>query len=209
MISEYHFQRGSRVSRHAAWAALFNHASPLYRIQLFGDFDEEDDEAVAEPDAPMEQDEPIGLVEDSVRADEDDGRRLPGGRATWIVDGGEIKFPGDSIITICANSLHRDGKNPCRLSRTSKSKDAASSRGRPLGFLLAWLKLGSLNRDLHCKAVRKKTMTDEDKCYLCCHDRRSALRLEFSANNADANILLGTERRKKPGEADEPADISS
>ena len=142
------------------------------------------------PDAELPAGEPAAPADESLF--------LPAGiaakiaRASWKVPGGVIKFSGMSMVATCTNPLHAEKGNPCRISRLVNSKNAESLRGRPLGFLLAWLAMDCADRALHINAVSRKKMTIADGVFLNNFERRSTLRQAFSESAADdPSILLG------------------
>ena len=125
-----------------------------------------------------------------------DGPRLAMPRVDWA-DGGAMHsirynaIDGD-MIAYCGHHGQM-----CRRTKTCKAGRKFGS-GRPVGFLVAWLKAHAADKASHCVA---------QPCDFIFEDR-SAARAEFAALPG-AQLLLNFERPPFDGEGDEPPVVQS
>ena len=107
---------------------------------------------------------------------------LPNGNSRW-----DLPPHGSLVYNVAARSLdahcnceaHKQNRrNPCRLNRTidADSRRGQSARGRPLGFLLAWLWHSDACGDSpsHKNAAKPKECTDADREALSLTRRQAA-----------------------------------
>lgn len=117
------------------------------------------------------------------------------------VEIGKVVFnePAGSLDAHC--HLHRDSHLHCAVNRTVRMSNPKVPRGRPLAFLLAWLRAGAdyTTRDAHFAA---RLGRDEAEA-LCTHERRVAIRSEIEADPYWAEAR-SKERRPGPDEPLEP-----
>ena len=112
---------------------------------------------------------------------------IPGlGTIIWDKASSEFRC----YCTACGHS------NNCAKYRRSTESTANPVQGRPLGYLMAWLELGSGTTEAHHK----------DNVYPTPDQRRVArTRLQkLSERYPDIALLFRRERRCRPGEPDEP-----
>ena len=139
--------------------------------------------------------------------------RLLGGHPHFKVPHGHIVFEaGRNFLRLgahCTCDDHKHPTNPCRLNRSCEKdqRDPKHPRGRPLGFLLAWLEAAhsKLDRDAHFRMSVKKHMTPEDKEALS-YERRLRARLK-AMEDPNLSVLFGLERAQRTGEGLEPKEI--
>jgi hypothetical protein len=122
---------------------------------------------------------------------------------SWPVPGGHIVFSGEGTMDAhCSCEAHKCTTNPCRLNRTAEGTGSVC-RGRPLGFLLAWLQLHSkATRQNHSDAGQPKKMTAEDRVALG-REIRQRWRMWLNSR-PEYRTLVDRERPKGGGEPDEP-----
>ena len=107
-----------------------------------------------------------------------------------------VFYPQSKRVTaFCVNPAHKD----CRRSRSIEASDNAwrPGQGRPIGHLMAWLRLGQAidTREAHVRF-----------CHPSLADRRSGRR-EFN-EIAGAAQFADCERRRREDEEEEPTDIA-
>ena len=113
------------------------------------------------------------------------------------VDGGYLRYyGGDKPFIVAHCTIH--GDRECRLTRSTAASGARTraAQGRPLGFLLAWLRCGC--RADFVEASHHKTMRPWPS-----YDDRSRAREEFAAE-PDAALWFAVERDRRDDEAEEP-----
>lgn len=125
---------------------------------------------------------------------------------------GFIKWNSNAESLDAHCSAHRGGRLNCVINRTTTDGSVRNrtSQGRPLGFLVAWLRCGGCfptgpaSRVAHFDARRGKG------AFAHIGDGTSTARRAARAwlNSAPhMQTLLGCERARRPGEPDEPPDL--
>ena len=131
-----------------------------------------------------------------------------GSNPYWEVPGGFIchNITGNSLDAHCGSPDHMNKKTPCRLNRTRNIPlKGWGGRGRPIGFLLAWLEYHQEwpTRQAHSEATMPRTQTPTDVNVRLSHARRLACRLALAATGRYAD-LFALERAPFEGEGEEP-----
>ena len=112
-----------------------------------------------------------------------------------------ISFYRDGRFEAVCRREHHESIHRCRLTRTSFGSDDTPEQGRPLGLLMAWL---IWHEDV---GVAEPSDRDEHLCifniFALRHDVRVRAR-EALATIDGGVLLLSKERRRRPGEPDEP-----
>ena len=124
----------------------------------------------------------------------------------WVVPGGRLVYSEkqDELSAHCALAAHLNPQNPCRLNRTCKEDHSPSkARGRPLGFLLAWLADADRHehRTAHHRARLAQTPEDADALS---YEKRLLARQSIGHQFP----LDGVERNRRPCEGIEPAGLA-
>jgi hypothetical protein len=143
---------------------------------------------------------PVPLVED----------RFFGGNQQWPVPGGFIVYNvrGDSLDAHCSCNRHDDRHNPCRLNRTRSvcKRGINKARGRPLGYLMAWLAAAHLKGSAaeHKDMTKPRLQTPVDLESFSLARREAGRQWIVDRGYTD---LLEIERKKLDSEPAEPVDL--
>ena len=128
----------------------------------------------------------------------------------WKVPGGVIvhNLSADSLDAHCERGCHYMPSNPCRVNRTCSADHLGrpTARGRPIGFLLAWLELGCepdcQSRDAHARVADARRRTPDDEARVS-KERRLAARQKAMDTGRYADMFR-CERPCRDGEGIEP-----
>ena len=128
----------------------------------------------------------------------------------WKVPGGYIvhNVQRDSLDAHCERACHYVPTNPCRVNRTycGDYLGRPTARGRPLGFLLAWLEVGCdpdcKSRDAHSRVADARRRTPDDEA-LMSKERRLAAR-QKALDTGRYTAMFDLERPCRDGEGLEP-----
>jgi hypothetical protein len=128
-----------------------------------------------------------------------------GANQYWRVPGGFLVYNvlEESLDAHCSCDKHVNRKNPCRVNRTRLETRGSPEKGRPLGFLMAWLAAqGCRDSEFAHKSMAiPHRRRPEDLPFLLLA-RRQAGRTWLQDHGF--HDLLGLERPKRDGEPDEP-----
>ena len=123
------------------------------------------------------------------------GRARSRGRATCTVEvaGGSLNFyaSNQNFTAVCSNAFHGD---QCVTTRRNTAR--AHCKGRPLGFLAAWLALGPFAE------TREEHMAQVPVVARDLDSRRGCRQL--LQGSPEGRALLAYERQLQPGDAEEP-----
>jgi hypothetical protein len=141
------------------------------------------------------------LTSDTLEAEASQPPVLGGPRAAaahvLVVPGGKISYYGAQFQVATALCCNRDhGK--CVITRTMAA-GRRPGQGRPLGFFMAWLAMGSEcgTKEEHWDRARWPSLTA----------RQHGRQVIAAMDHPDAHGLLSAERALEPGEDPEPIDI--
>ena len=116
----------------------------------------------------------------------------------------------ESLDAHCSLCSHEHRVNPCRLNRTrfKCKRNINKARGRPLGFLLAWLAAGTskTTRTLHGDMLKPQKRAEGDEAYFTL-EIRQRLRI-WLVEDGGFTQLLELERPRRAGEPAEPEGIA-
>jgi hypothetical protein len=136
------------------------------------------------------------------------GRHRFGGNLYWPVPGGFLVYnrADESIDGHCSCDAHEDRRNACRINRVRLACKRGSNlaRGRPIGFLMAWLAAASTKDDAasHKRMSNPRTRTPDDLEHFTLAKRESGR--QWVVDRGGMTDLLGLERPQRPGEGPEP-----
>ena len=162
-------------------------------------------DAVQAPVPPVAQDLPEPQAVASVQAPAPPRRSAPRGpntaaAITVLTDHGTLAYypTGGFFEAVCRNPSHLQ----CKMRRTSKGRTLKSGEqigGRPLGFLMHWLKAGATMDQKHLHWVR------EDWANYTVDERQRAR--ETLSRLVGGPDLMGFERDRSTGEPEEPTTL--
>merc|ERR1712079_490582 len=138
----------------------------------FESSDSEEGDAESAPEAPGEQ----GMVIDG----QPSWRKRKNDNCYWMpVPGGWLAYDCDQEVLSahCIRDDHRDRRtNPCRLRRTFRNCTGKRPKGRPIGFLMAWLEDAGRHKgaQAHCDVGKQEKAKPLDIAALCFDFRKKA-----------------------------------